>query len=150
MEKAEILRERYKNVTVNYVAALGQIRVIPALHSYFKEKGFKFHVDPDETANYSKQQIEFLKPYLSGDRRLGVQDFIEGEKLCNAGQKQVHILPDGTVFRCYYDRKPLGNLFTHFRLYSEPQPCTLRCGSGCDLDSVDIWKDGKLIHKSKK
>lgn len=151
MEKAHILKQRYKNVTINYVATRNQLQDLYRYYNLFRTEGFRFHVDPDETITYTEEEKSLISPLLDNDRRIGSTDFIKGAKLFSAGMRQIHIKPDGTVFRCYYQRSPMGNIFTEFKTLKCPAYCDVDCGSGCDLDAVDIYTlNGEFLHKNKK
>ena len=144
VEKAALLKQKYKEITVNYVATPIQMRELPRYHELFSSGGFRFHVDPDMRHFFTPAEIKFLAPYLLNDRITSA----EGSNvacICNAGVEHVHVLPDGTVFRCYYHRRSLGNLFTRYHLCTSAEICSVNCRSGCDLDKVKRYSaDGRL------
>jgi len=151
MKEALLIKEIFGAVTINYVAHRGQIASIPKIHNLFMSKGFRFHVDPDETHVYSEEEKSTIEPYLARDRLTGRGDFFVGEKICDAGVHHAHVLPDGTMRRCYYNHETLGNLFKAYNLHTKPYNCQIDCGSGCDLDACEIRSlNGTIINTPQK
>jgi len=138
LDNAIILRDKYAQVTVNIVATPDEMRRknLATLKEFFDKKGFRFHVDPDMHHKYTPYQKKKLTPYLDNDRSLNGNT---RPRQCTAGTTHFHVMPDGTVFRCYYHTRPLGNLFQESQKYqASTLICHVNCRSGCDLDKVEI------------
>lgn len=141
MLKAYVLKALYRNVSVNYVAHSSQIKDIPIYHDLFRDKEVRFHIDPDQNREeYSPEEKEFLRKYVNDDRILGRSEFKRFPRLCTAGMEHIHILPDGSIKRCYYNNECLGNIFTEYKLHDSPQLCNPNYCGGCDMDKVR-WEE---------
>jgi MoaA/NifB/PqqE/SkfB family radical SAM enzyme len=133
-EKALLLKQKYAAVTINYVACATQIERVAAYSEHFTRQNLRFHVDPDMFYYYNAEEKKLLSNYVQKDRI--IDENSARPYPCRAGINHVHVMPDGTVFKCYYYTESLGNLFTKYQLYARAQFCRLNCRSGCDLDKV--------------
>jgi MoaA/NifB/PqqE/SkfB family radical SAM enzyme len=148
--KIMLLKQRGFPVGVNYVAAPEQMYLIPAYQSRFNLLGLRFHVDPfmqgdfEDKYEFSKQELEFLAPYVQQDRPLSYMKKEEAV-VCSAGVSHLSIHPNGDAWRCLNDRfnhkeeKRMGNIFdADFKLLTESGICyeQYRC-CGCDRDKVE-------------
>ena len=137
-------------VNVNCVAWPDQMYLIPSVIATFKNNGLRIHIDPYSPSthhrfSYSQKQLEYLRPYVVGNRSKAIAGLITDKPVrCSGGIDHITVWQDGTAWRCLRDMEskinPLGNIFDEsFALLDSPLACFVRnkC-AGCDMDKVTV------------
>ena len=141
-EKVLFLKERGVSIKVSYVAYPAQLKQMSYFKGKFEKKGIDFVLllfkgeyqglsYPDDYSESEKNLIKASSELLKTEGKIWMENYPLSLKtkdgLCKAGQKYIHIDPDGMVYRCgecKIDNNLLGSFIDeNFKLLDRPQPC---------------------------
>ena len=135
IKKVLLLKDSGFKIGVCYLAYPPQMAMIDYFRKRIEEKGINFALaafwgeygGKKYPESYTKEEIEFIRPFLGGIDRIVYH--LRGEspkgKLCNAGYKYAVIQADGKVIRCgQLPDKIIKSFFSEdFYLLDKPEPC---------------------------
>ncbi|MFA5856480.1 MAG: radical SAM protein [Candidatus Pacearchaeota archaeon] len=120
--------------------------------------------------SYSKKELDIIKRYwFLTNKKIGIRvedpsaDISTGEvsfigELCNTGMNRIVIRKDGTITRCWSDKKIIGNIFNEDNIVLDKFPSECKCktclcpweGYNYCLSKPKIIKNNKKIKNIKK
>ena len=135
VRNVQLLQERGYSLSLNYVMYPPLVGVFEKHRTWLAKHGIVVTPKPFMGTfggrlypeSYTEDERELIRRYARGATRTRRIPNYRGRR-CNAGSRLVRILEDGNMTRCVTDTTSLGNVFTGFRLFDEPRPCTVtRC-----------------------
>ena len=136
ISKVKYLKKRGFNIFVSYVMYPPLFERFESDYIFFKSHGiiifpklFKGAYNKKiYPASYSDDETRLMMKYMNNETKMMLNSNLDFRgKECQAGKVSVVVKENGKVYRCWGDKKPIGNFFkADMGFFDENKPCRAR------------------------